>query len=309
MICKDCGARLGARDTSCPRCGAPAPATEGGVGFWDMLDGPATPATQDPSASTTSEPSQRAAGAMGTALQGTVERVGLPVVVCCALSAACLLGTLIGGVVSMSATQSTRADLQKQVTALNDEVDSLKALVGDIRDAQSTMQLEVVRSPRNTTQAVGYDNAESKLFEVEVSGKVASFSWQKLQGETGLWEELSFDEESHYNSRYGLRFEEDLEAGTTALMAAGLAGDSAGTYRCVARGIYGDEVTCSATLLILPETEEAQSETVDPTTTGGTTYDETYESTGEDVSYGDEYVEQTVGDGTQDYAAVDESAL
>ena len=207
------------------------------------------------------------------------EKASLPIVVCCALSTVCLLGTLVSGFLAMSSANATRADLQKEVSALKEEVDKLRTAVDEVRDTQSSMQLELMKSPPSTvTKAEGLAD-ESVLFELQVAGKVKSFTWQKMQNDTGGWEELYFDRDG-FNSDYGLKREEDVEAGTTALLAAGLTSNSGGSYRCVARGIYGDELSRTATLTVLPESESelgvteegygTEAETDETTTEEGT---------------------------------------
>ena len=260
MICKECGAKLGVRDTSCPRCGAAAPASEGGVGFWDMLDGPTEGLVEQ--TPTQIQPEEQrvdpnSAGREEPEMSKTVERVGLPVVVCCALSTASLLATLVAGVMAMSAAQATRQDLEKEVSALNEEVRNLKSLVGDVRDTQSSMKVELGQAPSDVSRPDGYvDEEGSSLFSIAVSGRVKSFTWQKLAKDTGEWTELSFDVDGT-NARYGLILVEDIDAGTSALVADGLSVESAGSYRCVVRGVYGDELSRSATLLVKPAGEES----------------------------------------------------
>ena len=259
MICKECGAKLGVRDTSCPRCGAAAPASEGGVGFWDMLDGPTEGLVEQ--VPTQIQPEQRrvepdSTGREEPDMSKMVEKAGLPVVVCCALSTASLLATLVVGVMAMSSAQKTRQDLEKEVSALTEEVKNLKSLVGDVRDTQSSMKVELVQAPSDVSRPDGYvDEEGSSLFSIAVSGRVKSFTWQKLAKDTGEWTELSFDVDGT-NARYGLILVEDIDAGTSALVADGLSVESAGSYRCVVHGVYGDELSRSATLLVKPSGAE-----------------------------------------------------
>lgn len=258
MICKECGAKLSVRDATCPRCGAVVPASEGGVGFWDMLDGPVSVVKPADSSQPVTKPDrldQQSKDGAGEEPEMKLmnEKASLPIVVCCALSTACLLGTLVSGFLAMSSANATRADLQKEISALKEEVDKLRDTVDDVRNTQSSMQLELVKSPSNTTKAEGLDD-DSVLFELQVAGRVKSFTWQKMQNDTGGWEELYFDEDG-INAQYGLKLVQDVETGTTALQAAGLASNSSGTYRCMVRGIYGDELSPTATLTVLPESE------------------------------------------------------
>ena len=235
----------------------------------------------------------------------TNEKASLPIVVCCALSTVCLLGTLVSGFLAMSSANATRADLQKEVSALKEEVEKLRSVVDDVRDTQSSMQLELVKSPSNVTKAEGLAD-ESALFELQVAGKVKSFSWQKMQNDTGGWEELYFDEDG-INSQYGLKLEQDVEAGTTALLAAGITANSGGSYRCVARGIYGDELSRTATLTVLPESESELGATEE----GYDTEAEADETTTEEGTEEGVVVEpgtDDAADGTTDEAAVDAPA-
>ena len=115
-----------------------------------------------------------------------------------------------------------------------------------------------------------------------------------------------------------MKLEEDLEAGTTSLLAVGLTADSSGTYRCVVRGVYGDEQAPSATLTVLPESDALLDETEegygDETSTEEGAEDGGTEATGTDETetgaadtvapgtpvqldeYGDPYIESDVSD-------------
>ena len=321
MICKECGAKLSVRDTTCPRCGAAVPASEGGVGFWDMLDGPVNAVKLVNPSQPVSRPDRLDGQNADTAgeeseMKVTNEKTSLPIVVCCALSTVCLLGTLVSGFLAMSSANATRADLQKEVSALKGEVNKLKGVVADVRGTQSSMQLGIEKTPKDTRKPDGLED-ESVLFELAVSGKVKSFTWQKKQNDSDDWTELYFDEEG-INVEYGLKLEEDLEAGTTSLLAVGLTADSSGTYRCVVRGVYGDEQAPSATLTVLPESDALLDETEegygDETSTEEGAEDGGTEATGTDETetgaadtvapgtpvqldeYGDPYIESDVSE-------------
>ncbi len=276
MICKECGAPLAERDTVCPRCGAAVPAREGGVGFWDMLEGPAA-ASDAPRARAQGEPTptvrttrlpeeERPVTTTPTPEPTSTPRtfVSLPLLACCALS----LASLIAAAVMGSRAHARIQALEEQVTTLaasthatQEQTETLANQMGQLGEAVRQLAngeaFAAVAYHERVSAPAGYQSEEGEyLFMVSAPTHAYTYTWQRVAAD-GSVEELAFDAKG-VDARYGLSLQESADKTSSSLVATGLTSEAMGTYRCVVTSIFGEELTCTFELV--------------ESTTGRTTY-------------------------------------
>lgn len=263
MICKECGAELGVEDTSCAACGATVPSKEGGVGFWDLLDGapevrPADGMTDMgtlPGMPTITEKEESAAAGWPKRIRAVAGAVGAAIMIGLAASNYFLFSSL-----NELRNQVTAADaeLELQVSALDGRVLTQEKGADIVAEDLSVMrdtikeppQLIVTTEPSGSTVTVGLSDAEEPLLTYELLGTVVSFRWEH-KDDRGRWDRISFDAKTGLNAQLGLRLEEDLDAGVSRLWTSGITKDAAGAYRCVATDLHGKEVEATADVMVV----------------------------------------------------------
>ena len=268
MICKVCGNPVRADERVCSHCGAPVGAREGGVGFWDMLDGPreqpaVAPQPNDAPVYTMSEDAGTRERATEPKEEENVSNTTrrsslsmLPIMACAVLSLAALIGAAVMNIQTrhlLNELQETvaadQASLSVSISELSDHVGQLEQVV-KANDAMAS-QLAVLVWPKQVSAPQGYQSDEGDaLFSVLCSeGRVGSYTWER-QLDDGTYEMLSFDEQTGVNERYGLALDEADDKSRTNLVAVGLTDQAAGTYRCVVSNLYGDTLTCTFELVL-----------------------------------------------------------
>lgn len=265
MICKFCGGQLRAEDSICPHCGKPVPAPEGGVGFWDMLEGPAdSPASRDAGAFAAAPapapgaPTHTPAFEEDQAMQNNPVRPGdgiarmmLPILTCCALSLASLVAAVVVSIhanaqlhdvtTELAAVSKDLAQEREDAGKMADRLVQLEAAVHELGGSDSFAAIvynEQVSAP------VGYKSEEGDyLFMVSVPTGAYRYSWQRKLA-NGSFEELAFDDDG-IDAATGLKLVEGEGATSSSLVAVGLTSEAAGSYQCVVTNLFGDELVCS----------------------------------------------------------------
>lgn len=268
MICKACGAPLSAHDTKCPQCGSEVPPTEGGVGFWDMLEKPED--LESGMGSVTAAGAEGLPAGIGQALPKGLSPKLKGIVG--GLGAACAGGLLAASLMTLNTVQTIRTELQTDTLALQEQAGRLEAdlqeldgrvnRLDEVAD-QWTGTLAIASEPVDVTGIAGTTGADDEaLLVMRVTGKVASFSWERRVD--GVWEPIAFDEKTGVNETLGLRLVEDVDEGVSRLVASDLAGAAAGEYRCVATDEQGNTLGRTAFLAVVQD-EAAASKDVDAT--------------------------------------------
>lgn len=259
MFCKYCGNELDPSNPVCPKCKHPA-TLSGGNGFWDMA-GESKRGIQPPAP----EPARE-----GFAVKETKKPAVLPMAVSAVLCLLCLV-MLAAGLSSVRrikdlntewerAISEQRTEYGAHIGELEKRITDMEAALEELSESQN--RLEVKHQPSSEEQNAGYKNKDGGcLFMLSVDGQAVSFTWQRKNAD-GTWSPLSFNSEKT-NTMYGLSLEEDLANGVTKLVAAGLAEESEGIYRCTAKGIRGEEVTSEEVSLKVIPVKEGQKERAD----------------------------------------------
>lgn len=154
-------------------------------------------------------------------------------------------------------TERYETQLSQQKTEYEEKISQLETQISSLqedldRTAEIKTSIKVIRYPTPETKPLGYVNTKgSWLFGFTIEGPAISFQWEK-QLEDGTWIDLEFDIKN-VDDRFGLRREEDLQNGSTKLIAAGLTEQSDGNYRCTAITNNGRE-SVEVRLTIKPQT-------------------------------------------------------
>lgn len=239
MICKRCGNKLDPKNPICPNCGV-ASSLAGGNGFWDMAGDP-----QRVTAQQTSTPVVKEKVVVKEAKTPAI----IPIVLSAVLCLLCLIMMIAGHVSTKKAAQELisnyESQLNEQKAAYETQIKRLESRISSLeteisRPVESQTPVRILRSPTPETKLEGYSNPEgSWLFGFFIEGSATSFRWEKQQSD-GTWIDLEFDYRD-VDLRYGLKVEQDLEAGISKLIAVGLTQESDGLYKCTVITGHGSE--------------------------------------------------------------------
>ena len=261
MICKRCGNNLDPQNPVCPNCGAVV-SISGGNGFWDMAGEPRR------------EPAQQ------TSTQAVREKVVvkevkkpaiIPIAISVALCLLCLIAMIAGRISAKKTvrelTSDYEAQLSQQKVAYETQIEQLESRINSLetelnRPAEPQIPVKVLRSPTSETKPEGYSNpAGSWLFGFFIEGSATSFRWEKQQSD-GTWTDLEFDYRS-VDPQYGLKIEQNLETGSSRLVAVGLTQESAGIYKCTVITDHGSE-SVEVRLTIEPSNTPSYTHAITP---------------------------------------------
>lgn len=229
MICKECGAKLDPTGKRCPACGAEYKTT-GGVGFWDIAEGPKPEAAPAPAP----DPAPKRSFA-------------LPIVICCLICAVCLLITVIGSLTNaerMKTMKKTLEGFEQEISdldvtnhdakqTLEEKLQAMEDRIGGMtaEPEPTPVPIRINSVPTEESRPVGFQSPSGHcLFWIRVEGTPDAVCWEKLLPD-GEWGQIQFNEE-HLCPALGLRLEGDLSEGWFKLFAAGLTPESFGCYRC-----------------------------------------------------------------------------
>lgn len=270
MICKACGEPLNPGDEVCPNCKQRIAFVEGGVGFWDLLDGQqaqdqgqalTAPLAPQVTQASYSQPDNRS-GSSNPAPRIEAEKKRLPLPAIVGGAAACCLMFFGLGYLTVSnmRANSQITELQKQVNELESQATQAAAEAAAQQEEQQGPAgiLPVSEAPSDAQATVGQTSeGDQYLFRVVTAKSVSvdDVEWQKHDGQT--WVPLQFDD-TGYNEEYGLRLRIQHDKGISALLAENLTAKSEGEYRCViADGTWN--YACPVTLKVEPSPDAAAS--------------------------------------------------
>lgn len=251
MFCKYCGASINEASAVCPSCGKQIE-TEGGVGFWDLVESPKKECFTDtinheitPSPSTLpvlDKPQKRYVWPFWVL---SMLAFAFLTFVCLLLNSKTeklevLLESQQKQLQSLSVLEEKLIVLEAENAAMSDRLDSVTAELD---------KMDVLAFPADETREPGFKSQEGHyLFRFMVDGQPQLFRWEKKE-EDGSWCPLIFDKNGR-NSELGLSLNENISEGFTSLVAVGLTEQSAGEYRCVAISTSGKELLATVRLNI-----------------------------------------------------------
>ena len=259
MICKHCGYIIAPSDRVCKNCGK-AVSLSGGNGFWDIAGEP-KPLDPPPPQPPRYEP----------IVNESPKNNNLPFAVCLGLCFVLIIVLAAGRISNKSSISRLTSDYESrlgeqqtlyesrlheqennyksQISQMESRILSLEEEIRQLSDPQ--MPVIVKSPPSDEAKRVGFKNsAESWLFGFVVEGEALDFQWEKQQ-EDGEWRALEFDE-WNVDKRYGLKREQNLQLGSSKLVAVGLTQESAGKYRCTVTTGHG---SASAEVTLTIETD------------------------------------------------------
>lgn len=235
MICKHCGYIIAPSDLVCKNCGK-AISLSGGNGFWDIAGEPKPV-----------DPPQLQPPIHKPVVKEPPKNNNLPIAVCLGLCFVMIVVFVAGRISNKNAVSRLKsnyelklsdqqANYESQIAQMESKIDSLEE---EIRQLSEPRMPVIVKSPpTDETKQVGYINAaESWLFGFVIEGSAVSFQWEKQQVD-GEWCALEFDE-WNIDRRYGLKCEQNLQLGSSKLVAVGLTPESDGRYRCTVTTEHG----------------------------------------------------------------------
>lgn len=267
MFCKHCGSKIDPNNPVCPNCGTQV-SLSGGNGFWDMAGEPKRETTRQQSPPIAKEKivvkEVRKTPILPIAISAAFCLLFLVIMIAGRISARKTERELASGYESQLSQQ--QSDYEAQIEQLESRIRLLEEELN--RPAEPQLPVRVLRSPTPETKPEGYSSPTGAwLFGFFIEGPATEFRWEKQQSD-GTWIALDFDYRD-IDSRYGLKIEQDLNSGTSKLVAVGLTIESAGNYKCTAitdHGSASDEVrlTIEATSTPVPTPTSTPASTATP---------------------------------------------
>lgn len=183
------------------------------------------------------------------------------------LAAICLLlaAALVCTCVVISNLSSANARALEAVTELTAQNESLRTQLAEVAPASGYSGAQISHQPTDDSAEMG--STDKTLFWVSASGSKFSFTWEKLNAETGAWEALELAEIDAdnpdgflYNTAMGIKIG-TYDYTDSKLISYDMQPAAAGQYRCcVTENETGNEMyTYPVTLTVteIPESYEA----------------------------------------------------